>query len=100
MNYRAVLRYLGQVLMIEGLFLIPALLVCLLYREYPEAKAFLLTTAVTLLAGFLLSRIQVRDSIYAKEGFVTVALSWIAMSFFGGLPFYFSGAIPSLGLLV
>jgi len=96
MNYRAVLRYLGQVLMIEGLFLIPALLVCLIYREYPEAKAFLLTIAVTLLTGFLLSRLKVRDNIYAREGFVTVALSWIAMSFFGGLPFYFSGAIPSL----
>jgi len=96
MNYRAVLRYLGQVLMIEGLFLIPALLVCVIYGEYPEAKAFLLTIIAALFTGYLLSRIQIRDSIYAREGFVIVALSWIAMSFFGGLPFYFSGAIPSL----
>ena len=28
MNYRAVLRYVGLVLAIEGLFMLPALLVC------------------------------------------------------------------------
>ena len=31
---------------------------------------------------------------YAKEGFVSVALSWIVLSIFGALPFYFSGEIP------
>ena len=32
---------------------------------------------------------------YAKEGFVTVALSWILMSIFGSFPFIISGAIPN-----
>ena len=31
-----------------------------------------------------------------KEGFVTVGLAWIAISFFGALPFVFSGTIPSI----
>ena len=31
-----------------------------------------------------------------KEGFVTVGLAWIAISFFGALPFIFSGEIPSI----
>ena len=34
-------------------------------------------------------------TMYSKEGYVVVALSWIVMSLFGALPFWFSGAIPS-----
>lgn len=33
--------------------------------------------------------------IYAREGFVSVALSWLLMSLVGALPFVFSGEIPS-----
>ena len=32
---------------------------------------------------------------YAREGFVTVALSWILMSLFGAIPFVISGSIPN-----
>ena len=94
MNYRAVFRYLGQVLSVEALFMIPAVLVCILYGEYGVARVFLLSGGVTLLTGLLLSRLQIRGNIYAREGFVTVAISWIALSFFGALPFWLSGAIP------
>ncbi len=94
MNYRAVGRYLGQVLMIEALFMVPAVLVCAIYQEQAEARAFLVTTAITFGTGFLLSRLTIREGIYAREGFVITALSWFAMSFFGALPFYFTGAIP------
>ena len=94
MNYRAVLRYLGQVLAIEALFMVPALLFSLYYGEPQAIRAFGLTIVLTFGVGFLLSRLKLRDSIYAREGFVIVALSWMAMSFFGALPFWFSGAIP------
>ncbi len=33
---------------------------------------------------------------YLKEGCIATALSWIILSFFGCLPFYLSGEIPSL----
>ena len=32
---------------------------------------------------------------YAKEGFVTVSLSWIILSLIGALPFYLSGEFPT-----
>ncbi|MDF2675557.1 MAG: potassium transporter KefA, partial [Clostridiales bacterium] len=35
-------------------------------------------------------------SIYARDGFAITAIGWILLSFFGALPFYFSGSIPSL----
>ncbi|MBQ5326372.1 MAG: TrkH family potassium uptake protein, partial [Oscillospiraceae bacterium] len=34
--------------------------------------------------------------IYAKEGYISVALGWIILSFFGCLPFVFSGYIPNI----
>ena len=34
--------------------------------------------------------------IMPRDGIVTVALSWILLSFFGGLPFVFAGEIPNL----
>ncbi|MBQ4603202.1 MAG: TrkH family potassium uptake protein, partial [Clostridia bacterium] len=34
-------------------------------------------------------------AIYAKDGYVIVALTWILMSLFGAMPFYFSGYIPN-----
>ena len=95
MNYRAVLRYVGLVLAIEGLFMLPALLVCFIYGEMEAAKAmgvsFLLTTGI----GGMMSQIRVKDGIYAREGFVIVALAWLGMSFFGALPFWISREIPS-----
>ena len=33
--------------------------------------------------------------LYAREGFVIVALSWIVLSLFGALPFFLSGCIPN-----
>ncbi|MCB0300862.1 MAG: TrkH family potassium uptake protein, partial [Calditrichaeota bacterium] len=36
-----------------------------------------------------------RDDLRPKEGFAIVAFSWIFLSFFGCLPFVFSGTIPS-----
>ena len=35
-----------------------------------------------------------RGEFLARSGFVTVALAWIAISLFGALPFWLSGAIP------
>ncbi|WP_283774368.1 potassium transporter TrkG, partial [Histophilus somni] len=34
--------------------------------------------------------------LYAAEGFVIVTLTWILLSFFGGLPLYFSGQFQTL----
>ena len=46
--------------------------------------------------GFSFSRTKMNThKLYAKEGFIIVALSWILVSAFGALPFVFSGDIPS-----
>lgn len=96
MNYRMIVFVLGWILNFEGLFLLPSALIALIYQER-EGLSILVTAAVCLTIGLLaVHKKPERTKIYAREGFVSVALSWLVLSFFGALPFYISGHIPSL----
>jgi len=96
MNYPMIFNILGHVLRIEGLFMLLPALVGGIYSEQ-QGLLFLIEAAALFLLGFLLSFKRPSNStIYLKEGCVITAFSWIMMSFFGALPFYISGEIPSL----
>lgn len=95
MNYKVVLKVLGNVLKYELLLLIIPLLISLYYKE-GEALAFLGIMVVMAPISFYLCTIKTKkNDIYAKEGFLTVGLSWLLISVVGALPFVISGAIPS-----
>lgn len=95
MNYKIIKYVVGWVLIFEAIFMAPALLAAVIYQE-KAGYALLLSMGLCVLAGFLLTRKRIKNkSMYAKEGFVTVALCWITLSAFGALPFVFAGAIPS-----
>ena len=52
---------------------------------------------ILVILGGLGSAFKPKDAhIYTKEGVLIVALCWILWSFFGALPFVFSGQIPNL----
>ncbi len=86
---------LGKMLMIESVLLVFPLAISFIYREN-SYLAFLLPMIILFLIGFPLVKIKVRDKqIYAKEGFIIVALAWIFLSLFGALPFVISGDIPN-----
>ena len=95
MNYRIIIRTLGFILLFEAVFfLVPAITaVCYLEKEFFAFLFCMLFCGAVGGACFLVK--NKGGTMYAKEGFVIVALSWIAMSLFGALPFWFSGAIPS-----
>ena len=96
MNYRIIGYILGWVLILEALFMIPSCLVGLLYQE-SEITAFLLTICICLLIGIPFAYKKPRNKVfYIREGFVTVAFSWIVMSIMGALPFVFSKTIPNV----
>ena len=97
MNYKMIGRFLAQILSIEGLFLIPALLISLFCGETAAVQAFLWTLLVILVCVVCLHWLcrGAPIAFYAKEGFVCVGISWIVLSLVGSLPFYFSGEIPS-----
>ena len=94
MNYRMICYVLSLVHAIEaGLMTLP-LAVTLYYHEDPFA--FLVAILVTLAAAGILFAFRPKSRVlFAREGFVAVALSWVMMSLFGALPFTISGWIPS-----
>ena len=96
MNLLAICRVLGVALEVEAAFMTPALLIALIRGEWAAVAAFSAAMALLLLAGELLRRVEPRRSeYYAREGFVTVGLTWLLLSLFGALPFYWSHAVPS-----
>ncbi|MDE6674382.1 MAG: TrkH family potassium uptake protein, partial [Acetatifactor sp.] len=96
MNYRMMGKFIGLILMVESIFMMPALVISLCRREQRAVIAF--TVTIVLLWGLgLLLRVLCRNaskSFFAKEGLVCVGLSWLIMSLLGCLPFFLSGSIP------
>ena len=96
MNRRMIFHTVGLILEIEAaLMLLPAL-TSFIYRE-GESLAFFLSAAAVFAVGLALTLFSKPENsvIYAREGFVTVALAWILMSAAGALPFVISREIPS-----
>ncbi|MBE6594668.1 MAG: TrkH family potassium uptake protein [Ruminococcaceae bacterium] len=95
MNYRMIKYVLGWVLLFEALFLTAPTLTALICKEEVLA-ALLWCVAACMAVGFLLILRRPKNmTLYSKEGFVIVSLSWVVLSVFGAMPFYVSGAIPS-----
>ncbi len=94
MNLKMLIRLLSVILLVEAGLMIFPMITCLIYGESPVS--FLLTMGILIVLG--IPGICIRPDntrIYAKDGFVCVAASWILMSAFGALPFVFSGSIPN-----
>ena len=83
-------------MVVAGLMFFP-IVVSLIYREPIRYLLSFLFTAILMVGiGFSFSRTKMNThKLYAKEGFIIVALSWILVSAFGALPFVISGDIPS-----
>ena len=93
MNYRMIGYLLGVIMTIEAALLLAPTLVSAIYGE--SGVPFLITIAALLVIGLPLMLFKPKNTrIYAKEGFICVASSWILLSAFGALPFVLSGAIP------
>jgi len=96
MNIRLVVNLLGRLLLVDSAFMSPALIIALIDRT-PDAGALGAVMALTAVIGLLMALVRPRsDTLRPREGFTVVALTWVLVSFLGGLPFYFSGYIPSM----
>ena len=97
MNYKMMGRFISQILMVESLFMVPAGLISLGYGEWNAMWSFAAAMGITLIVSVIL-HIWCKgapSAFYAKEGLVCVGISWIVLSLFGCLPFYFSREIPA-----
>lgn len=88
MNYRMIKNVLGWILLFEATFMIPPAVIALFCKEnaiWSILISILLCAAVGTL--FVLGKPKSK-TLYSKEGFVIVSLSWVILSIFGALPFF------------
>ncbi|MBR2650150.1 MAG: TrkH family potassium uptake protein [Clostridia bacterium] len=97
MNYKLLGKILGKILIAEGLLMMAPLLIAIIYADgWRHTVSFLVPIFVALGAGASLQLLKPkRTSMYQKEGFALVAISWVAMALIGAIPFVINGDIPN-----
>ncbi len=96
MNFKMIRYSVGMILLFETAFLLVPLITAVIYGEIGVIFALVATMLLCASIGTLSYLAKPQDmSLYTRDGFVIVALSWISLSVFGTLPFLLSGAIPS-----
>lgn len=95
MNYKMVISILGKAMLIEALLMLCPMIIGVIYSENTYV-AFLIPIIALIAVGMPLSCLKNKNkSIFAKEGFVIVALAWIILSLVGAIPFVLANAIPN-----
>jgi trk system potassium uptake protein TrkH len=95
-NPLVIVYILSTILFLEAVSFLFCLPVAIIYDE--STDPFLWSAFVTVLlsvALFLFSKKAAARTITSREGFLSVSLSWIALTCIGTLPYIFSGTIPS-----
>jgi len=96
MNFEYIRYILGSILIFQGGFMLIPSGVALIYKEH-TGISFLISSTICLVIGILLTRKKPRNNaFYAKEGFFSVAICWVAFSVSGALPFIITQEIPSV----
>lgn len=97
MNYKMIRYIIGMILMAESVFMILPLIVSVIYGEFDVIMPFVYSIMATFcVAAFFGLKKPKNDLVFARESYIAVAAGWIFVSFFGAMPFYLSGSIPSL----
>ena len=67
------------------------------YNEY-DFGAFVVSTLITFVFGVaaIIGGHNAQKRVTEREGYVIVALVWVVFSFFGLLPYYLSGVLPTI----
>ncbi len=96
MNIKMMRYILGRLMLVESALMALPLLVMIIYGEYAQLHSMLIPMALLAALGALAVAFRPNEqALGAKDGFVTVGLSWIILSLFGALPFVLSGLIPN-----
>lgn len=86
MKNKIVLKYTGKVLITFAILLLCPIIIALYYKE--SLIPFIIPTIISLILGILLNRLKPETKyLYAKDGFLIVAISWILISILSALPY-------------
>jgi len=98
MNIKAVLKIIGFLLFLVGLFMLTGIPFSLYYGS-DDILALLISGAGTSIIGLILwitNKIEQGDELTSREGYLIVSSGWILASLFGSLPFIIHGSIPNI----
>ena len=97
MNYKMMGRFIGQIVALEAVFMIPALIISLCDGAQGASLGFGCAIALNALLSSILwlNCRSAPSAFYAREGLVCVGASWIVLSLIGCLPFWISREIPA-----
>jgi trk system potassium uptake protein len=95
-NHKLIFRIIGGLLLFEGVFLLSAIIVALIYNEHVISH-FLITSGIAIFFGlfFFITGKNASPTIGKREGSVIVTSIWIWFSIIGLLPYWLSGSIPN-----
>ena len=95
MNYGMIFRIVGRVVGIEAAVMLVPVAVSYIYGE--SIKGFLVAIMLALIVSVMLMTVKKPSNkmIFSKEGFASVAASWVVISLIGAVPFVVEGAIPN-----
>lgn len=96
-NWRIVFKTMGVLTTLEAFFMLIPTLTAWWYDE-PDLGTWVVSSAITWLSSWwmLLAGRRAERRVGEREGYVIVATVWVVYSVFGLLPFWLSGALPSL----
>ena len=96
MNYGMIRFLLFRVVQITGLLMLLPLVTALIYHETLCIIVFMAISVSCLVVGAIgVSFKPANVALYAREGFVVTALTWIIISLIGALPFTLTGVTKS-----
>ena len=95
-NWRLIWKIIGQLLFLEAGMMALCMLMSFLYCE-DDTRAFGIAVAVTIVGACLLQYAGrgFENSMSRRDSFLVVSLVWAVFSFFGAIPFFASGYVPS-----
>ena len=96
MNWKAVLKILGKILIAEAAMMLLPIIVAAIEGENTY-WGFLIPLVILFVLGiptYFIKANSEERKIYAKEGFLIVAFAWIMLAAIGAIPFVITKAIP------
>ena len=96
-NWRLIFKTMGVLTTLEALFMLIPTFAAWWYNE-PDMGAWIVASAITWFSSWwmLLGGRKAERRVSEREGYVIVATIWLVYSIFGMLPYWLSGALPSL----
>ena len=93
LNVKAIIKVLGILTLIEGMFMLPVITAALVFNEWTAAGAFFTTCLICVCVGFvILTQLKFdKIALRSREGYFIAFLSWVYCSVVGAVPMYFCG---------